>query len=308
MRNLKSNLTKISAAALLGVVGLAGVNQAQNTNSTSSHTVEAATKVIQINYVPGYGIRVWGSAGTSKPTTQFLKHGTKWKALSSVVVNGSTWYNVGRNQWIEAKYAITPPPVVATNKVIQINYVPGYSIRVWGTAGTNKPTSQLLKHGTKWKVVSSVVVNGKTWYSLGLNQWIEAKYAITPTVSQGTTANAKIQSVISLAKQQIGKPYVWAGKGPSVFDCSGLMYYVFLNATGRNIGDWTVPQESAGRQVSTSQLQAGDLVFWGKRGNTHHVGLYLGNNQYLHSPQPGQTVTIASMSSYFTPSFGVRVF
>ena len=88
MRNLKSNLTKISAAALLGVVGLAGVNQAQNTNSTSSHTVEAANKVIQINYVPGYGIRVWGSAGTSKPTTQFLKHGTKWKALSSVVVNG----------------------------------------------------------------------------------------------------------------------------------------------------------------------------------------------------------------------------
>jgi cell wall-associated NlpC family hydrolase len=86
------------------------------------------------------------------------------------------------------------------------------------------------------------------------------------------------------------------------------MYYVFLNATGKNIGGYTVPQESAGTQVSVSNLQAGDLVFWGSHGNTYHVALYLGGGQYLEAPKPGYNVRISTLSSYFMPSFGVRVF
>lgn len=114
-------------------------------------------------------------------------------------------------------------------------------------------------------------------------------------------------AVIALAKQQIGKPYVWGAKGPSSFDCSGLMHYVFQNALGKEIGGWTVPQESAGTQVAISNLQAGDLVFWGNHGNTYHVALYLGGGQYLEAPKPGYSVRISTLSSYYMPSFGVRV-
>lgn len=130
----------------------------------------------------------------------------------------------------------------------------------------------------------------------------------TTKTSSSASRTAKINAVIALAKKQLGKPYSWGAKGPSSFDCSGLMYYVFLNATGKNIGGYTVPQESAGTQVSVSNLQAGDLVFWGNHGNTYHVALYLGGGQYLEAPKPGYNVRISTLSSYFMPSFGVRVF
>lgn len=126
-----------------------------------------------------------------------------------------------------------------------------------------------------------------------------------PTTPAPTTGNA--QAVINLAMAQIGKPYVWGAHGPSSFDCSGLMDYVFQNAAGRSIGGWTVPQESAGYSVSLSSLQPGDLLFWGAQGSSYHVALYIGGGQYIHAPQPGENVKIGSMQ-YYTPSFAKRVF
>ncbi|USS38984.1 C40 family peptidase [Latilactobacillus sakei] len=126
-----------------------------------------------------------------------------------------------------------------------------------------------------------------------------------PATPAPTTGNA--QAVINLAMAQIGKPYVWGAHGPSSFDCSGLMDYVFQNAAGRSIGGWTVPQESAGYSVSLSSLQPGDLLFWGAQGSSYHVALYIGGGQYVHAPQPGENVKIGSMQ-YYTPSFAKRVF
>ena len=86
------------------------------------------------------------------------------------------------------------------------------------------------------------------------------------------------------------------------------MQYVFRSATGQNIGSWTVPQETAGTKVAISDLQPGDLVFWGPQGASYHVALYLGNNQYLNALRPGTNVKIDTISSSFAPSFGVRIF
>jgi len=128
---------------------------------------------------------------------------------------------------------------------------------------------------------------------------------LAPTAPAATTGNA--QAVINLAMAQIGKPYVWGAHGPSSFDCSGLMDYVFRNAAGKSIGGWTVPQESAGYAVSLSNLQPGDLLFWGSQGSSYHVALYIGGGQYIHAPQPGENVKIGSMQ-YYAPSFARRVF
>lgn len=116
---------------------------------------------------------------------------------------------------------------------------------------------------------------------------------------------AKIQAVISIAEQQIGKPYVWGGKGPNSFDCSGLMYYAFLNGAGVNIGGWTVPQESSGQQVSLSALQPGDLLFWSGHGSSYHVALYIGGGTMIQAPQPGENVKYTALA-YFMPDFAVR--
>lgn len=131
--------------------------------------------------------------------------------------------------------------------------------------------------------------------------------APTPTPTAPATTTGNVQAVINLAMAQIGKPYVWGAHGPSSFDCSGLMDYVFRNAAGKSIGGWTVPQESAGYAVSLSNLQPGDLLFWGSQGSSYHVALYIGGGQYIHAPQPGENVKIGSMQ-YYAPSFARRVF
>lgn len=126
--------------------------------------------------------------------------------------------------------------------------------------------------------------------------------AVLPT----NTTNVQ-QAIVREAFKHLGKPYVWGAKGPNTFDCSGLTYYVYMKATGHYIGGWTGEQQYAGTQIPVSQAQPGDLVFWGpSSGVTHHVGIYIGNGQFIHALQPGDKVRVTSISD-FTPDFAVRV-
>ena len=126
--------------------------------------------------------------------------------------------------------------------------------------------------------------------------------AVLPT----NTTNVQ-QAIVREAFKHLGKPYVWGAKGPNTFDCSGLTYYVYMKATGHYIGGWTGEQQYAGTQIPVSQAQPGDLVFWGpSSGVTHHVGIYIGNGQFIHAPQPGDKVRVTSISD-FTPDLAVRV-
>lgn len=109
------------------------------------------------------------------------------------------------------------------------------------------------------------------------------------TAAEGSLA----QQAINYALAQIGKPYVWGAAGPDSFDCSGLVQQAW-KAAGVDIPKFTQTQyEQGGRQIPLSQAQPGDLIFWGygrDPGATHHVALYLGNNEIVHAPQPGETV------------------
>ncbi len=118
------------------------------------------------------------------------------------------------------------------------------------------------------------------------------------TQSNSSTA----QTVVSAAQAQIGKPYVWGATGPNAYDCSGLVQYAYSQA-GKNVGRTTYQQAGAGQHISVSQAQAGDILMWGD----YHDAIYVGNNQYVHAPQPGQNVTQASISSYFMPDYAIRV-
>ena len=127
--------------------------------------------------------------------------------------------------------------------------------------------------------------------------------AAQPAKQQASTqSSSTAQTVVNAAKSQIGKPYVWGATGPNAYDCSGLVQYAYSQA-GKNIGRTTYQQAGAGQHVSVSQARAGDILMWGD----YHDAIYVGNNQYVHAPQPGQNVTQATISSYFMPDYAIRV-
>jgi peptidoglycan DL-endopeptidase CwlO len=99
----------------------------------------------------------------------------------------------------------------------------------------------------------------------------------------------------SIALQYLGVPYVWGGASPSGFDCSGLVMYVYARL-GISLPHYTVAQWSATQPISMSQIEPGDLVFFDGLG---HVGIYIGNGQFVHAPHTGTVVQIASLSGYY---------
>ena len=109
------------------------------------------------------------------------------------------------------------------------------------------------------------------------------------------------ERLVTAAKKYIGVPYVWGGTTPAGFDCSGFVQYVYKEC-GMSIPRVTYTQQAACTPVALSNLQPGDLVFWGA--SAYHVGIYLGNGQYIHAPAPGQSVKIQSYYEYAYTSGG----
>ncbi|WP_242298995.1 C40 family peptidase [Bacillus cereus group sp. BfR-BA-01382] len=115
-----------------------------------------------------------------------------------------------------------------------------------------------------------------------------------PTAPTAPVSTDKAQNVIAEAKKFLGLPYVWGGTTPSGFDCSGYMQYIFKNVAGVKLPRVAREQQNAGVQIPVSEVQPGDLIFWGKP--AHHVAMYIGNGQYIHAPQTGDVIKISKMN------------
>lgn len=113
------------------------------------------------------------------------------------------------------------------------------------------------------------------------------------------SASYSSDAVVAYAAKFLGAPYVWGANGAESFDCSGFTKYVYAHfdvRLPRVSGD----QAEAGTYVAKSDLQPGDLVFFGYNGGSgaiHHVGIYVGNDSYIHAPRTGDVVKISSLSS-----------
>jgi cell wall-associated NlpC family hydrolase len=129
--------------------------------------------------------------------------------------------------------------------------------------------------------------------------------ARTNTSSGGSSSNApsvappnvpapssRAQVAVDTATAQVGDPYVYAAAGPDSFDCSGLTMYAWA-AAGVSLPHSSRAQYAALPHVPMESLAPGDLVFYGSP--IHHVGMYLGNGQYVHAPQTGDVVKISSV-------------
>lgn len=121
------------------------------------------------------------------------------------------------------------------------------------------------------------------------------------------TVTQKRNAVVKLAKKQVGKGYVYGATGPYAFDCSGLVQYVYRNADGTVLPRTAASQAVLGKRVAMTKLKKGDLLFWGSTYSPYHVGIYVGDNQYVHAATPSQGVRKQVLSTCFYPSAAKRV-
>lgn len=126
--------------------------------------------------------------------------------------------------------------------------------------------------------------------------------------SLGRDNTKRVNKVIGRAHELIGTPYRWGGASVSKgFDCSGLLFYLFRSEAGINIPRTTTAMlKSKAKTVLRHNLKNGDAVFFkhNGRGRIKHVGIYIGNNKFIHSPRTGKSIRIDSLSNkYWNKSY-----
>jgi len=118
-------------------------------------------------------------------------------------------------------------------------------------------------------------------------------------VGESWVAFTKKDEIIETAKKYLGVQYIWAANGPSAFDCSGFTKYVYKK-NGITLPRYSGHQANVGTKISYDDLQKGDLVFFdtakGFHGKVNHVGIYIGNHQFIHASSAKKQVMITSFS------------
>lgn len=145
---------------------------------------------------------------------------------------------------------------------------------------------------------------GSLTYQAVINYQRDKNIGVDGIVGPVTSRHIKEDLVLLKAKSYYGVPYVWGGTSPSGFDCSGFTHYVMLKndiiiprtaSTQYNVGYW----------VSKSQLKKGDLVFFTTyKAGPSHVGIFIGNNQFIHASSGAGKVTISNLNTtYYTQRY-----
>ncbi|MDK4536396.1 C40 family peptidase [Kingella kingae] len=124
--------------------------------------------------------------------------------------------------------------------------------------------------------------------------------AAPATPAPQSNSHGDVDDLISSAMGFLGVAYRFGGTSPTGFDCSGFMQYIFRKAFAVNLPRTSAEQATIGTPVSRSQLQPGDMVFFRTAGSRiSHVGMYIGNDRFIHAPRTGKNIEITSLSSQY---------
>ncbi len=110
-------------------------------------------------------------------------------------------------------------------------------------------------------------------------------------------ASGSVATVISFLQAQVGDAYVMGASGPDAWDCSSLVQAAFKQV-GVDLPRVSQDQSVAGTPVSMSNIQVGDILYWGGAGSAYHVGVYIGGGQYLDAANPSKGVVVQDLSGY----------
>jgi len=283
---------------------------------------------VKTGIVTGDVVNLRAQANTSSKILKQLVKGTK----VSIVESEKDWYQVSYNDstgWISGNY------ILIRDESISAGVVTGSVVNVRSKPNTSGEILAKLNKGARVDIFEQ----SGDWYRISIGEdrygWIHKDYISirNESVSRGTadtaasiqsdaTADQKAtqenqnnasiadsektealrQEIIAYAKTLLGIKYVYGGSSKKGFDCSGFVGYVFehfgisLERSSKDMGN-------NGKTVKKADLKPGDLVFFDTNGGLNainHVGIYIGNNKFIHaSSGVGRKVTISSLSDSF---------
>lgn len=206
--------------------------------------------------------------------------GKAGKALETIVKTKSTSTDDEKNKNAQkARETISEAGEKNEEKTLSVIETPEKRIIRRGTA----EPAPVLATNTNVNT-GGVYTQTTTTYGAVGDGVVGANYSAEITELQSKTQNAAVQ----LALAQVGKPYVWGALGPSAFDCSGLIYWVYKTNLGKNIPRIAGDQGAAATYVGWENAQPGDIIWLGNQ----HIGMYVGDGKMVHASTPERGVVL----------------
>ena len=232
----------------------------QSTTEETIKTEEPETTLNKVGYVDAEGLIIRKEPNTSSEELHSLSRNDKVE----IIGQSGKWYKIswnGETGYVSAKY-------ISDTKVPETTSRSGSTLKNETTTNTEEETEQ-------------------------------EELSVTSTTQKQETAGTTGTSIVEYAKQYLGYKYVSGGASPSTgFDCSGFTSYVYKHF-GISLYRASRDQIKNGVAVEKSDLQPGDLVIFNNDANTAigHVGIYVGNGNFIHASNPSDGVKITTLTS-----------
>ncbi len=284
-----------------------------------------STSVQALGVISGTGVRMRSGAGTGYDIVRTLEKGT----VVELTAQEGDWYRIsfeGKRGYVSSQYVTRYDTASGLNGAGKIT---ADVLNIRASAKSGSTSLGTVSYGT---VVSVTGIESGGWFAVsynGVSGYVVSQYVLiyptsalsaadkpadetpaeetpaetpaeTPSVSPSGTVSGS--TVVATAQQYLGVPYVYGGASASGFDCSGFTMYVFAQV-GVKLPHGATSQLSYGTEVSRSDLQPGDLVFFQDYGAVaSHVGIYIGNDEFIHASSSyynGHCVVVSSLSETY---------
>ena len=274
------------------------VRQANHLKKGENLKVGRALKVPNDTYFSGKkkseAVKLASAAKTEKKVNRKTKKSALpvEKSISYKVRKGDSLYSIAKKHDTTVD-KLKKANKIKSNKSLRV----GQLLALPGTKTNSAPTVKLAKNNKKINTPAAKKSASK-------------KVAKKPKSAKKhffafSSGSKKQKAIPKEAKKYLGKRYVWGATGPYRFDCSGFTSYV-CKKNGVCLPRTSAKQSKVGKRVSRRSLKPGDLVFFDtskrRRGYINHVGIYIGNNKFIHASSAKRKVVITSLNKPFYKS------
>lgn len=302
-----------NAAAFLPTADSSYLTAFGDAASVANWAKEAAQICVKYGYVNGRG---YGDKSYLEPTG----YATRQEAMAMFLrayKSLNEYYYFIKNAQVVVEENTGSSGVTGENSVVD-------NVNITGVDKHMMVTSNGLNIRSSWSTNAAIL--GTVSYGTDLtvtglceNGWVQVLYKgqiayvsgehVTDYQQVDQNASQSAVEIANFAMTFVGYPYVYGAEHPDYgFDCSGLVYYCF-GQYGHNLKRTADDQmDNDGVAVSRDSLQVGDLVFFGSGSYANHVGIYIGNENFVHAANPSSGVRVSSMNEtyYATRYLGAR--